>query len=65
MRLTALSPHVRALQMYAPPDEPFVVIEPQFNLADPFSAVWGDVDTGMVVLTPRNSVTWSVRWELL
>jgi galactose mutarotase-like enzyme len=66
LRLTSLSPHVRALQMYAPPDRPFVVIEPQFNLADPFSRVWDrEIDTGMVVLTPGNAVTWAARWELL
>jgi aldose 1-epimerase len=65
VRLTALSPHVRALQLYAPPDQPFVVIEPQFNLADPFSRVWDSaIDTGMVVLTPGNQVTWAVRWDL-
>ena len=66
MRLTALSQHVRALQLYAPPHQPFVVVEPQFNLADPFSSVWpSTVDTGMVVLRPGEHVTWAVRWELL
>ncbi|HVZ22582.1 MAG TPA: aldose 1-epimerase [Vicinamibacterales bacterium] len=65
-RLIVLSPHVRALQLYAPPEQPFVVVEPQFNLADPFGAVWPpDVDTGMVVLAPGEDVTWAVRWELL
>ncbi len=65
VRLTALSPEVRALQVYSPPSHPFVVIEPQFNLADPFSPVWSrDVDTGMVILTPGQDVTWAVRVEL-
>ena len=66
MRLTALSHHVTAVQVYAPPDRPFVVIEPQFNWADPFSDVWApDVNTGMVVLPPDADVTWAVRWQLL
>jgi aldose 1-epimerase len=66
MRLTALSPHVEALQLYSRPDQPFVVVEPQFNFADPFSTVWPPrVDTGMVVLRTGAEVTWGVRWELL
>ena len=66
MRLTALSPHVQALQLYSRPNQPFVVIEPQFNVADPFSTVWPPrMDTGMVVLRVGAEVTWRVRWELL
>ena len=66
MRLTALSKAVTAVQLYAPPDRPFAVIEPQFNWADPFSEVWSaDVNTGMVVLPPDADVTWAVRWHLL
>jgi galactose mutarotase-like enzyme len=66
MRLTALSRHVTAVQVYAPPHRPFLAIEPQFNWADPFGDVWpADVNTGMVVLPPEADVTWAVRWELL
>ena len=67
MRLTALSRHVTAaVQLYAPPDKAFAVIEPQFNWADPCSDVWpADVNTGMVVLRPDDDITWAVRWELL
>jgi aldose 1-epimerase len=65
IRLTALSPHVKAIQIYAPQAESFVAIEPQFNLTDPFSKVWAPgVDTGMVVLKPGECVTWAVRLEL-
>ena len=65
VRLTALSPHLRALQVYSRPEHAFVVVEPQFNWADPFSSVWApDVDTGMVVLSPGERVTWAVRCEL-
>jgi aldose 1-epimerase len=66
MRLTSLSRQVTAVQVYAPPDRPFVAIEPQFNWTDPFSDVWpADANTGMVVLLPDADVTWSVRWQLL
>jgi galactose mutarotase-like enzyme len=66
MRLTALSRHVSAVQVYAPTGRPFVAIEPQFNWTDPFSDVWPeDANTGMVVLPPDADVTWAVRWELL
>ena len=66
MRLTALSRLVSAVQLYAPPDRPFAVLEPQFNWADPFADLWpADVNTGMVVLPPDGDVTWAVRWDLL
>jgi galactose mutarotase-like enzyme len=65
LRVIAVSPHIRAIQVYAPPEKGFVVIEPQFNLADPFGPEWGpDVDTGMVLLEPGGSVTYSARLEL-
>lgn len=65
VRLTALSPEMRALQVYSPPGQTFVVVEQQFNLADPFSSVWPkDVNTGMVILEPGHDVTWAVRLEL-
>ncbi len=65
MRLIARSPHVTAIQMYAPPDQAFVVLEPQFNLADPFGPEWRGTDTGMVLLAPGEHVEWSVRWDLV
>jgi len=66
MRLTTLSPYIQAVQLYGRPDQPFVAIEPQFNLADPFGTVWPPhVDTGMVVLRAAGEVTWGVRWQLL
>jgi aldose 1-epimerase len=57
--------HLTSRLTPAPPDQPFVVIEPQFNWADPFSPLWSkDVNTGMVVLMPCQEVTWAVRVEL-
>ncbi|MDB5424150.1 MAG: putative galactose mutarotase [Phenylobacterium sp.] len=63
LRLSSPSKAIRALQVYAPPAEPFVVIEPQFNLANPYGAEWGERDTGMQVLRPGESVTYDVRVE--
>jgi len=66
IRLIVRSPRIQAIQVYSPPGSAFVVVEPQFNLADPFSPAWpADVNTGMVVLPPGHSVTWAVRWELM
>lgn len=62
LRLASDSPHVKAVQVYAPPEKPFVVVEPQFNLADPFGAVWSPgVDTGMARLQPGASLTYDCR----
>lgn len=62
LRLASRSPHVKAVQVYAPPEKPFVVVEPQFNLADPFGAVWPPAtDTGMARLPPGASLTYDCR----
>lgn len=64
-RITEASPHIQAVQVYSPPDQPFVVVEPQFNLADPFSGVWPKgFDTGMVLLGPGQVTAWSVVWRI-
>jgi len=65
VRVVAAAPPVRAIQVYAPPEKPFIVVEPQFNWADPFGEQWGpDVDTGMARLAPGESVTYRARLEL-
>jgi len=64
LRLITLSPQIKSIQVYAPPQKNFVAIEPQFNLPDPYNKNWGDTDTGMVLLTPGESVAWRVRLEL-
>lgn len=65
LRITALSPQIKAIQAYAPPDKDFIVLEPQFNLADPFNTkIWGRRNTGMDWLAPGQSVSWHVRLEL-
>jgi aldose 1-epimerase len=48
---------VSAVQVYAPPDKAFVVVEPQFNWADPFAPFWpAGTDTGMVWVQPGERV---------
>jgi galactose mutarotase-like enzyme len=65
LRVVADSPPVRAIQVYAPPDKGFIVVEPQFNRADPFGEEWGaEVETGMALLEPGESVVYSARLEL-
>jgi aldose 1-epimerase len=64
IHIEGLSDRINTIQVYAPPDKLFTAIEEQFNFADPFSAVWGKMDTGMVTLSPGQSVTWKVRLEL-
>jgi galactose mutarotase-like enzyme len=64
LRLITMSPHITSIQVYAPLGKNFVAIEPQFNLPDPYNKNWGNVNTGMVLLSPGQSVTWRVRLEL-
>ncbi|WP_372784763.1 aldose 1-epimerase [Phenylobacterium sp.] len=61
LRISSASPQVTAVQVYAPPDKPFVVIEPQFNLADPYGAEWRGRQTGMASVPPGGSVTYEAR----
>lgn len=64
IRVTAMSSHIRAIQVYSPVDKPFIALEPQFNYADPFGAEWHGTDTGMVTLAPGESVTWKTQLQL-
>jgi aldose 1-epimerase len=63
-RISSPTPQVKAVQVYAPLDKAFVAIEPQFNLADPYSDVWpAGLDTGMARLAPGKSLAYQVRVE--
>jgi len=65
LRVVAASAQIKAIQVYGPPEKGFVVLEPQFNRADPFGPEWGpDVDTGMAILAPGESAVYSARLEL-
>lgn len=61
VEIQGLSPEIRTIQMYAPPDKNFVAIEHQFNFADPFGKEWHGMNTGMVTLQPGQSTRWNVR----
>jgi hypothetical protein len=62
-RVSSPSPAVKAIQVFAPADQAFVVVEPQFNLADPYGAAWGGTDTGMVRLPPGAAIDYEARLE--
>ena len=64
LRVTAMTPKIRAFQVYSPVDKSFIALEPQFNYGDPFGSRWRDADTGMVTLLPGDSVTWQVQLQL-
>ncbi len=59
--IEGLSPQIKTIQAYAPPTQKFIAIEHQYNFGDPFSKVWGSMDTGMVTLKPGQSTKWHVR----
>lgn len=63
VRVRARSPEISAVQVFAPPSDSYVVVEPQFNWADPFGPEWGGQDTGMVVLRPGSGVLYDVAVE--
>ena len=63
--IQGLSPEIKTIQVYSPPDKKYAAIEEQFNFADPFGSEWPKgMDTGMVTLKPGQSVTWHVRVAL-
>jgi aldose 1-epimerase len=65
LRITALTPTIKAIRVYAPLDEPFLSIQPQFNFDDPFGREWSkEEDTGMVVLQPGQTAQWKIRLEI-
>jgi galactose mutarotase-like enzyme len=65
LRITAITPTIKAMRVYAPASENFVSIEPQFNYDDPFGTEWPrQEDTGMVVLQPGQSAQWQIRLEI-
>jgi aldose 1-epimerase len=65
LRITATTPAIKAIRVYAPLDGSFISIDPQFNYDDPFGREWAkDEDTGMVVLQPGQSTQWRVRLEI-
>lgn len=65
LRITMLSPAIKAIHVNAPANASFVSIDPQFNYDDPFGHEWPkNEDTGMVVLEPGQIVQWKIRLEI-
>jgi galactose mutarotase-like enzyme len=64
VRIVSPDKEISAVQMYAPTGKNFVVIEQQFNLANPYGKEWNGRDTGMVNLEPGESVSYHQRIEL-
>jgi aldose 1-epimerase len=64
VHIEGLSPHIKTLQVYAPPAKNFIAVEHQFNFADPFGKEWGKMDTEMVTLAPGQSTQWHVRLKV-
>jgi aldose 1-epimerase len=66
LRITMLSPSIKAIRVEAPSDQATVSIDPQFNYDDPFGKSWPkNEDTGIVVLQPGQSAEWKIRIELI
>ncbi len=65
LRLTAVTPTIKSIRVYAPLDGSFISIEPQFNYDDPLGKEWANnEDTGMVVLQPGQSTQWKIQLEI-
>ena len=65
LRITAMTPTIKAFHVHAPLDQPIVSIDPQFNYDDPFGREWPkEEDTGMVILQPGQSAQWKIRLEI-
>ncbi len=64
LRISTSTPEVKGLQLYAPPDKPYVALEPQFNWPDPFGERWAtNPDTGMALVQPGERVCYRVVVE--
>lgn len=65
LRITMISPAIKAIHVDAPQDSSFISIDPQFNYDDPFGREWPKTeDTGMVVLEPGQTAQWKIRLEI-
>ncbi|HEX4156613.1 MAG TPA: hypothetical protein VHY48_13470 [Acidobacteriaceae bacterium] len=65
LRLTPLTANIKFLRVVAPADQPWISIEPDTNVDDPFGHQWSDPDqTGTVTLEPGDSFQYRVRLEI-
>jgi galactose mutarotase-like enzyme len=65
LRMTALSPRIRAMHVVAPAGGRYISIDPGYNYPDPLGNQWPkEPESGMTVLQPGESTEWKVRLEL-
>ncbi len=65
LRLTPMSPSIRALHVVAPADKPWVAIAPETNYDDALGGEWTAAGgSGIRTLQPGESLQWKVRLEL-
>jgi galactose mutarotase-like enzyme len=64
VRMTMLSPSIKALYVSAPAERRYVTISPRFNYDDPFGREWENEDTGMAILRPGQTAQWKIRLEI-
>jgi galactose mutarotase-like enzyme len=65
LRMTILSPTIKAMHVSTPVGGGSITIAPRFNYDDPFGREWGrDADTGMVLLQPGQTTQWRIRLEI-
>ena len=65
LRLTALTPNIRAMRVTSPSGSSYVSLGAQTNYDDPLGKEWGEGDTpAITILQPGESVEWRVRLEI-
>lgn len=65
IRMTALSPQIRAIHIRSAPGDKDMTVDFQTNLDDPFSRTWlKDGTAGIAVLQPGQSLQWHIRAEV-
>jgi aldose 1-epimerase len=65
VRLTALTPAIKAIHVISAVHDGYAVMAPQFNYPDAFGREWSRAqDPGLVVLQPGQSAQWKVRLEI-
>jgi galactose mutarotase-like enzyme len=65
LRLTPLTANIKFLRVVAPADKPWISIEPDTNVDDPFGREWTSPDqTGIITLQPGETMQWRVRLEI-
>ena len=65
LRLTALTPSIRAMRATSPSGSNYVSLGAQTNYDDPLGKEWGAGDTpAITILQPGQTISWKVRLEI-